>query len=123
MLHHLHDIGEGLKGAARCLKPGGRTVFLVPNPYNALLHVQMPVTSGMTRQGDRGLLRMRRRMIEAAMQAAGLTGFSMTRFGFFPPSQSTPRSGLDWRGLSSGSLPGGRCPPFQVFLAHKPVSS
>jgi SAM-dependent methyltransferase len=84
-LHHLHDVPSCFRAMARLAKPGGRVVFLEPNPLNVLYYVQIVVAPGMTWQGDRGILNMRPRRIFRAMEAAGLTHLSMTRFGFFPP--------------------------------------
>ena len=85
MLHHLHDLKAGFMGVARCLKPGGRAIFLEPNPLNPLYYVQIAITPGMTWQGDKGILKIRRRVLAPAMSAAGLGNFRMARFGFFPP--------------------------------------
>jgi len=70
---------------ARFLKPGGRLVFLEPNPYNPLYYLQMLITPDITWQGDGGMVRMRRAMIRRAMEQAGLVSFTLRRFGFFPP--------------------------------------
>lgn len=85
VLHHLHNLPLCFKALIRLLKPGGRVVFLEPNPYNLLYYAQILVTPGMTWQGDRGITRMRPATVFRAMQNAGLGRLEMTRFGFFPP--------------------------------------
>jgi SAM-dependent methyltransferase len=84
-LHHLHDLAGSL-GAMRSLsKPGGRIVFLEPNPLNPLYYVQMLVVPGMSWSGDKGLLNMRKQNVFEAMQTVGLSRPLLERFGFFPP--------------------------------------
>jgi SAM-dependent methyltransferase len=117
VLHHVHDLGRCLAAARRLVRRGGRLVFLEPNPWNPLYYVQIAVTPGMTWAGDGGLLRMRRAVLPTAMAAAGLAGFEMRRFGFFPPALANRRPGRAveralerlplWRPLL----------PFQLFRA------
>ena len=84
-LHHVHDLERCFEGAVRLLRPGGRVVFLEPNAFNPLFYVQMMITPGMTWEGDGGMTRMRRGLLFAAMQKAGLKRLALHRFGFFPP--------------------------------------
>jgi SAM-dependent methyltransferase len=84
-LHHLHDLPASFAAMARLVRPGGRVVFLEPNPLNVLYYVQIVAAPGMTWQGDKGILKMRPQTIFAAMENGGLRDLSMTRFGLFPP--------------------------------------
>jgi SAM-dependent methyltransferase len=84
-LHHVHDLTASLRAAARLARPGGRVVFLEPNPLNVLYYVQMAVVPAMSWQGDKGILKMRPHTVFSAMASAGLTSLSMARFGFLPP--------------------------------------
>jgi SAM-dependent methyltransferase len=84
-LHHLMDIEKCFHNMAHILKPGGKIIFLEPNPYNFLFYLQMLVTPEMTWQGDKGMLRMRKKVIFNAMRKAGFANLKMDRFGFFPP--------------------------------------
>ena len=84
-LHHLHDLSLCFQAMTRLLKPGGRLVFLEPNPFNPLYYIQILITPGITWQGDRGIIRMRPSLIFRAMHNAGLSRPTMIRFGFFPP--------------------------------------
>ncbi len=123
MLHHLHDLAASFHGIASMLRPGGRVVFVEPNPLNVLYYVQMLVTPGMSFAGDRGILRMRPRVLADAMRAAGLTPGPALRFGFFPPFVSDTPFGQRlerilerfplWRPLL----------PFLVFTATLPPSA
>jgi hypothetical protein len=69
----------------RLVRPGGRVVFLEPNPLNVLYYLQIVIAPGMTWAGDKGILKMRARIVFDAMERAGLSGPSVARFGFFPP--------------------------------------
>ena len=97
-LHHLHDLGASFRAMTRFLTPGGRIAFLEPNPFNPLYYVQMAITPGMTWEGDRGMLRMRRSVIFEAMASAGLERPAHRRFGFFPPFLANASRG---RGVES----------------------
>lgn len=85
VLHHLHNLELCFEAISRLLKPGGRVVFLEPNPYNPLYYIQILITPGMTWQGDKGITRMRPARIFRTMRSAGLDRLAMARFGFFPP--------------------------------------
>ena len=84
-LHHVLDINISYQTMARLVKPGGKIVFIEPNPYNILYYIQIMTTPGMTWKGDGGIIRMRKGIILGAMQEAGLSRLKMSRFGFFPP--------------------------------------
>ncbi len=92
-LHHLHDLAASFNAMARLVRPGGRVVFLEPNPLNVLYYIQLVVSPGMSWQGDKGILKMRPRTVFAAMEDAGLRDHSLSRFGFFPPFLANRRSG------------------------------
>lgn len=119
-LHHLHDLSLSFNAMSRLLKPGGRVAFLEPNPYNPLYYVQILITPGMTWEGDRGILRMRPRVIFPAMQSAGLVRPTMARFGFFPPILKN----LSWSSTLESPLERlwtfRRVLPFQLFRAEHP---
>lgn len=84
-LHHLFDIRAALLGIKRLLRPGGRTVFLEPNPFNPLYYLQIACTPGMTWKGDRGILNMTPHQIKRDFISAGYREIKFERFGFFPP--------------------------------------
>lgn len=119
VLHHLEDLSRVFRAVARLLKRGGRVVFLEPNPYNPLYYIQIAITPRMTWRGDRGIVKMRRRVIFGAMRDAGLVRPQMKRFGFFPPFLADREIGarlerqLERLPLWSGLL------PFQLFRAER----
>ena len=114
-LHHLHDLGASFEAMTRLLSPGGTIAFLEPNPYNPLYYVQLAVTPGMTWEGDRGMVRMRRDVIFGAMKAAGLQELALRRFGFFPPFLANRPAGRRVEATLERVRPLERVLPFQLF--------
>jgi SAM-dependent methyltransferase len=120
-LHHLHDLAGCLSAMAGLAKPGGRIVFLEPNPLNPLYYIQMLLVPGMSWSGDRGILNMREQKVFGAMAAAGLVKPRLERFGFFPPFVVNRRFGpgledaLERFPLWRANL------PFQLFRAEAPA--
>jgi SAM-dependent methyltransferase len=114
-LHHLHNLEACYRGMATLLSLGGRVAFLEPNAWNPLYYLQITFTPGMSWEGDRGMLDMRRGPVFRAMEAAGFSGLALERFGFFPPFLSNSRTGRKLESLLE------RIPllrpvlPFQLF--------
>ncbi len=120
MLHHVEDLDLTFQSIATLLHPGGRVVFLEPNPFNPLYYLQILITPGMTWQGDEGIVRMRRSLIFRAMERAGFTRCAMTRFGFFPPFLANRKWGSRLEALLE-SVPLWRAHlPFQLFRGERP---
>jgi SAM-dependent methyltransferase len=119
-LHHMHDLAPAFDAMFRVVKPGGRVVFLEPNPYNPLFYIQILATPGMSWQGDKGIVMMRRRVIFGGLERAGFVDPEMERFGFLPPFAVNHAAGRRveavlervpfWRTLL----------PFQLFRAYRP---
>jgi SAM-dependent methyltransferase len=120
-LHHLHDLPASFQAMARLVRPGGRVVFLEPNPLNLLYYIQLAVAPGMTWQGDKGILKMRPRTVFGAMTSAGLEGLSMKRFGFFPPILVNRRGGARMERLLERFPLWRPLLPFQLFCAVRPA--
>jgi SAM-dependent methyltransferase len=99
-LHHLHDLTRCFEAMRSLAKPGGRVVFLEPNPLNVLYYIQMLVVPGMSWSGDKGILNMRPKTVFSAMAAAGLVNVALQRFGFLPPFMANRR----WGGRLEGVL-------------------
>ncbi len=121
-LHHLHDLGGCLRAMRDLARPGGRIVFLEPNPLNPLYYLQMLVVPGMSWSGDKGILTMREGKVFGAMRDAGLARPSAERFGFLPPF-AVNRS---WGARAEGTLERVRLwsplLPFQLFRGDVPPS-
>ena len=112
-LHHLHDLAASFAAMARVVRPGGRIVFLEPNPLNVLYYIQLAVAPGMSWHGDKGILNMRPRTVFGAMEEAGLTSPTLERFGVFPPFAANRPLGVRLeRGLE-------RVPLWRSFLAFQ----
>jgi SAM-dependent methyltransferase len=114
-LHHLHDLTASFRAMGRLLRPGGRIVFLEPNPLNVLYYIQMLAVPGMSWQGDKGILRMRPQIVFGAMAEAGLTAVSLRPFGFFPPFVTNRRFGARAEDLLQAVPLWRRFLPFQLF--------
>jgi SAM-dependent methyltransferase len=119
-LHHLHDLDASFASMARLVAPGGRIAFLEPNPYNPLYYVQIAATPGQTWEGDGGLVRMRRSVVFGAMEKAGLRGFRLERFGFFPPFVANRPAARPVERALERVRPLGPVLPFQLFGAARP---
>jgi SAM-dependent methyltransferase len=120
-LHHLHDLSASFAAMARLVRPGGRIVFLEPNPLNVLYYIQLVVAPGMSWQGDRGILKMRPRTVFGAMEAAGLASPAIERFGLFPPfAANRPLGARLERGLERVPL-WRPLRAFQLFRADVPA--
>ena len=119
MLHHLTCLDGHFAAIQALLRPGGRCVFIEPNPWNPLYAVQVTCTPGMRWSEEAGIYRMGPENLRRIATAAGLTGFMVRRYGFFP------------RWLHNGCEPLGLNPwlekltpaavrPFQIITARKP---
>ncbi len=119
VLHHMHDLRACFRGMSSVLRPGGTLLFIEPNPYNPLYYLQIAITPGMTWEGDKGILDMRKKLLLGAMHEAGLEAPDCRRFGFLPPSLVNLPGGLACEGVLERLTPP-PLRPFQLFLAKKP---
>lgn len=121
VLHHVHDLQACFSAVAKLVRPGGRVAFLEPNPSNPLYYVQILATPEMSWKGERGMRDMRKGVLYAAMERAGLRPTSFERFGFFPPFITNRRWGARletslervpvWQGAHPFQLFGGEREP------------
>jgi SAM-dependent methyltransferase len=116
-LHHVHDLAACFGGMLQVLRPGGRVAFLEPNPLNPLYYVQMALTPGMSWEGDGGIVRMRPRLVLAAMRKAGLVPVGFERFGFLPPFAANTRAGAAAEPVLERFRLWRPALPFQLFIA------
>lgn len=85
ILHHLDDVQEALGAACARLRPGGRAVFVEPNPWNPQWYVHVTIHPGRSWRVERGLLRMWPRRVQRAFLSAGFASCRVSTFGCFPP--------------------------------------
>jgi SAM-dependent methyltransferase len=85
-LHHLVDLRTAFRALGTYLRPGGRLIFLEPNAYNPLFYLQITLTPGMRWRAEKGLLRMTRRQLVAALHDTGFHDIQCERFGMLPPA-------------------------------------
>ncbi len=120
-LHHLHVLHASFQSMFRLLKPGGKLIFLEPNPYNPLFHMQILFTKGMSYKGEKGLLDMTRNKIYNAMGFSGFIKPRLRRFGFFPPAIYNIAIGKKIDNGLSKIRPLQGIMAFQLFAAEKPL--
>ncbi len=119
-LHHLHILETSFQAIYRLLKPGGKVIFLEPNPYNPLFHLQIWLTPNMNYEGEKGLKDMRCSKVYTAMEFAGFENCDVHRFGLLPPVLYNNKVG---RALDHGFTrirPLQSAMAFQLFKAQKP---
>jgi SAM-dependent methyltransferase len=119
VLHHLHHLTLCFKAMVRLVKPGARIVFLEPNPYNLLYYIQIMITPGMTWRGDRGIVRMRPRVVLSSMKRGGLERVALARFGFFPPFLTNRVLGAKMEALLEHVFIWKTLLPFQIFKGER----
>lgn len=119
-LHHFHELDACYAAMARLVRPGGRIIFLEPNPYNPSYYVQILVTPTTTWQGERGILKMRRSRLWQAMSHAGLVEPRLERFGLFPPVVANKPWARPIERVAEAALSVTPCLAFQIFSATRP---
>lgn len=119
MLHHLPELGSYFRKAFTALKPGGRMVFVEPNPWCPLFPIQITLTPGMRWAAERGIYGLTPKRLNTAARLAGFTGLSIERYG------SLPRAPYNWLGrwnrerMLEPFVPRSM-KPFQSIVMHKP---
>jgi SAM-dependent methyltransferase len=104
-LHHMHDLRGCLASMAELARPGAPIAFLEPNPLNPSYYLQMALRPGMSWQGDRGIVRMRRRILFDAMAQARIEAPRLCRFGAFPPALANRPGGARLEEVIARRLP------------------
>jgi hypothetical protein len=75
------------------LRPGGRAVFCEPHAWNPGFYAQILLTPGMRWRAERGILRMRRAVLDRALRAASLDPLPASSYGLLPPIVVRHRAG------------------------------
>lgn len=120
VLHHIADLAGALAGVASLLRPGGRAVFLEPNPRFPGYLAQVTLTPGMSWKGEAGIFRMRATKLAPLATAAGLADFRVSRFGAFPPALANRTWGRRLEETLE-RVPGwSSARAFQVFSVRRP---
>jgi 2-polyprenyl-3-methyl-5-hydroxy-6-metoxy-1,4-benzoquinol methylase len=84
VLHHLPELEKYFRSAYQALRPGGRMVFVEPNPFHPLFPVQITLTPGMRWHGERGIYRLTPDAVRQAAISAGFSRIEITRYGALP---------------------------------------
>lgn len=120
-LHHLHDLDRCYTTMARLARPGGRVVFLEPNPFYPAYYLQILITPRMTWEGEQGILQMRPKRIFDAMQQAGLVNRTASQLGLFPPLLVNTPLGRTLEAAAEAILPSVAPRAFQLFRGDRPA--
>jgi SAM-dependent methyltransferase len=121
MLHHLHDLAAIFSGLRAVLRPGAQLAFIEPTARNPLYYAQITLTPRMSWRAERGILKMRRSVVHAAMESAGLLPGAHEGYGFFPPVIANLPGGTSVEQVLD-RVPGLRLAhAFQVFRATVPA--
>ncbi len=120
VLHHAADIEVALAEMAKALTPGGRMIFVEPNPYNPLFYIQILITPGMSWRAERGITRLRRSVLERAVERAGLEGPFVRHFGLFPPILANRRWGAGLERMLERLGHWGALWAFQIIRVNRP---
>jgi len=121
MLHHLDDLAAAFRGLGRCLRPGGRLVFIEPNAWNPLYYLQVALTKNMRWAAEKGIKNMRAGVLIPAMREAGLEEVEFETFGFFPPFLRNTAWGGRVESLLERTPGLGPVLPFRLIRARKPL--
>ncbi|MGG9970632.1 class I SAM-dependent methyltransferase [Ferruginibacter sp. SUN002] len=122
VLHHLHILHTCFQSMYRLLKPGGKIIFLEPNPYNPLFHMQIWFTPGMSYEGEKGLKDMTRKNITKALNFAEFENVGIHRFGAFPPAIYNKKIGGKLDHMLSKAAVLSPVMAFQLISATKPLN-
>jgi len=85
ILHHVEDIRKVLAQALGRLRPGGRAVFLEPNPWNPQWYVHMTIHPRKSWRVEKGFLRMWPGAVRRMFLESGFSECRVCAFGCFPP--------------------------------------
>ncbi len=84
-LHHMHAPDIVFTSLYRQCRPGGRVVFIEPNPLNPLYYLQIMFSKGMEWQAEKNILLLTPRKLKKAAALAGFQSVVIKRYGAFPP--------------------------------------
>ena len=121
VLHHVHDLDACMRMATSLVRPGGRVAFIEPNPWNPLYYVQIFATPEMSWQPERGMLKMRPKMMMPILSRAGLVNVTFERFGLFPPFVTNRRLGAQVESAAEDVPLGVPARPFAIFGGERPA--
>ena len=119
VLHHLTRLDRHFAAIKALLKPGGRCVFIEPNPWNPLYAVQITCTPGMKWSEEAGIYNLKPAKVRRLAAAAGLTGCTLQRYGFFPRwlhNKAEPAGLNPWLEKCTPEI----LRPFQIITATRP---
>lgn len=84
-LHHVEDAHKVFAAVLRLLRPGGKVVFLEPNPANPLWYIQNTFCPNRQWRIEKGLLGAWRWRLLRKLRSANFVNCEASTFGFLPP--------------------------------------
>ncbi len=85
MLHHLPNLTDAFRGMEAMLKPGGKMIFCEPNAWFFPFYLQILLTPRMRWSVDKGVMNMRKGILDPALKASGFNNIEYTGYGYLPP--------------------------------------
>lgn len=118
VLHHLPELPRYFRAAYQALRPGGRMVFVEPNPFHPLYPLQIGLTPGMRWHAERGIYRLTPGALRRHASNAGFSRVEIARYG------ALPRVPYNWlarwrRERSVEALLPAAIKPFQIVAAWR----
>lgn len=118
VLHHLPELTNYFRAAHRALRPGGRMVFVEPNPCHPLFPVQITFTPGMRWHAERGIYRLTPGALRRVAKAAGFSRIEIGRYGALPRAPYNLMARWQRERAIEGLLPAA-IKPFQTIVAWR----
>ncbi len=118
VLHHLPELERYFRAAYATLRPGGRMVFVEPNPCHPLFPVQIALTPGMSWRAERGIYRLTPGNLRRAALAAGFSTMDIRRYGALPRAPYNLMARWKRERTAEGLVPD-VVKPFQAIVAWR----
>jgi 2-polyprenyl-3-methyl-5-hydroxy-6-metoxy-1,4-benzoquinol methylase len=83
-LHHCDDIQEVVDSVGQRIRPGGRTVFLEPNPFNPYWYPYIWLNGARQWQIEKGILKCRPTSLRSIFRKAGFKNIAIHTYGIVP---------------------------------------
>jgi 2-polyprenyl-3-methyl-5-hydroxy-6-metoxy-1,4-benzoquinol methylase len=123
VLHHIEALASLMKACFTMLKPGGKLMFIEPNPFGPLFYAQVLLERDISWEGEKGILNITPKKITTILRESGFIRPAARRFGIFPPAlQGLPFS-RHADSLASNVPLANYLLIFQAITAEKPKSS
>jgi 2-polyprenyl-3-methyl-5-hydroxy-6-metoxy-1,4-benzoquinol methylase len=83
-LHHCEDIQEIVTSVVQRIRPGGRAVFLEPNPFNPYWYPYIWFSGARRWQIEKGIMKCRPASLRSIFRKAGFQDIKVHTYGIIP---------------------------------------